>query len=60
MREHDLRQVCPGEGIEYPVGYGPDRSRSYAAAPRCHGGAVADLGGLALADPAGLLAIPRP
>jgi hypothetical protein len=57
MHEHDLPQACPGERIEDPVGRRPDRGRSYAAAARCHRGPVADLGGLALADPAGLLAV---
>src|SRR5690348_2469413 len=60
MHEHDLPQACPGERIEDPVGHRPDRRRSYAAAARCHRGPVADLGGLALADPAGLLAILQP
>src|SRR5215472_1267963 len=57
MHEHDLLQACPGERIEDPVSHGPDRCRSYAAAARCHRGPVADLGGLALADPAGLLTV---
>src|SRR5215467_15832550 len=57
MHEHDLPQACPGERIEDPVGHRPDRRPSYAAAARCHRGPVADLGGLALADPASLLAI---
>src|SRR6202167_1955338 len=57
MHEHDLPQACPGERIEDPVGYRPDRRRSYAATARYHRGPVADLGGLALANPADLLAI---
>src|SRR5215469_1151713 len=57
MHEHDLPQACPGERIEDPVGHRPDRRRSHPAAARCHRGPVADLGGLALADPAGLLTI---
>jgi hypothetical protein len=57
MHEHDLPQACPGERIEDPVGHRPDRRRSYAAHARCHRGPVADLGSLALADQAGLLAI---
>src|SRR5215470_11096663 len=57
MYEHDLLQACPGERIKDPVGHRPDGRRSDAAAARCHRGPVADLGGLALADPACLLAI---
>src|ERR1700678_2395799 len=57
MHEHDLPQACPGERVEDPVGHRPDRRRGYAAAACCHRGPVADLGGLALADPPGLLAI---
>jgi hypothetical protein len=57
MHKHDLPQPRPGKHIEHPVAHRPDRRRSYAAAARCHRGPVADLGGLALADPAGLLAI---
>ena len=60
MHDHDLPQACPAERIEDPVGHRPDRRRSYAAAARCHRGPVADLGGLPLADPAGLLAILQP
>src|ERR1700683_812038 len=60
MHEHDLLQACPVERIEDPIGHRPDRCRGYAAATRCHGGPVADLGGLALADPAGLFAIFQP
>src|SRR5215467_7553712 len=57
MHEHDLPQACPGERIEDPAGHRRDRRRGYAAAARCYRGPVADLGGLALADPAGLLAV---
>src|SRR5262249_44136756 len=57
MHEHDLPQACPGERIEDPVGHRPDRRPSYAAPRASPGGQVADLGGPAPADPAGLLAI---
>jgi len=57
MHEHDLPQACPGERVEDPVGHRPDRRRGYAAAARCRRGPVADLGGLALADPPDLLAV---
>src|SRR5215468_8701938 len=60
MDEHDLPQARPAERIEEPVGHRPDRRRSYAAAARCHRGPVADLGSLALADPAGLVAVLQP
>lgn len=60
MHEHDLPQACPGEYIEDPAGHCPDRRRGNAAAARCHRGPVADLGGLAVADPAGLLAVLQP
>ena len=51
------RRPAPAKRIEGPVGHRPDRRRGYAAAARCIRGLVADLGGLALADPAGLLAL---
>src|ERR1700678_3634764 len=57
MHEHDLPQACPGERVEDPVGHRPDRGRGYAAAACRHRGPLADLGGLAFADPPGPLAV---
>jgi len=57
VHEHDPPQARVGERVEDPVGHRQDRRRCHAAATRCHRGPVADLGGLALADPAGLRAI---
>src|SRR5215470_4937487 len=57
VHEHDPPQARHGERLEDPVGHRPDRRRSYAAAADRHRGPVADLGRLALADPAGLLAV---